>query len=205
MVATPKTLLPAPLGAALAPPVEMVPMSVTPALFAEALLDRLSLPITPNNVDALVSFQAHEGGHMHNAAAFNPMNTTLRMPGSRSVTDVGVQAYESWDQGLEATARTLAQRNMSAITSSLRRSAPADETLRAVAGSPWGCTICANAPAAAFRSYADKIFPGKGRLLPPALKYGAMTVVGALALGGLVLVGIGISKRQKEKRGRRRT
>lgn len=178
-------------------------MSVTPALFAEALLDKLGLPISQSNVEALVAFQAREGGHMHNAAAFNPMNTTLKLPGSRPVTPVGVQAYESWNQGLEATARTLAQGNMSAITSALRRSAPADETLRAVAGSPWGCTICGNTPASAFRSYADKVFPGKGTLLPPALKYGAMGVVGLLALGGLVLVGYGIKKKVEERKARR--
>ena len=192
-----------PLGLGSPPALVVAAMSVTPALFAEALLGKLGMPISQNNVDALVAFQAREGGHMHNAAAFNPMNTTLKLPGSHPVTPVGVQAYESWDQGLEATARTLAQGNMSAITAALRRSAHPDETLRAVASSPWGCTICGNAPASTFRSYADKVFPGKGTLLPPAIKYGAMGVVGLLALGGLVLVGIGIKKKVEERKARR--
>lgn len=167
--------------------------AVTPALFAEALLGRLGLPVSQNNVEALVAFQAWEAGHMHNAALHNPMNTTLRLPGSRSVTPVGVQAYEDWDQGLEATAKTLSQRNMSAITSSLARSAPADDTLRAVASSPWGCTICAKSPARLMQSYANQIFPaGRGGLaLPsvlgrPEVRYVAY-VAGAVAAAALLV------------------
>jgi hypothetical protein len=138
---------------------------VTPSDFAHAVLARLGLPESANNVAALVAFQANEGGHMANAAAYNPINTTLKLPGSHPVTPVGVQAYSSWDQGIEATARTLAQSNMSAITAALKRSAPPDETLRAVAGSPWGCTICSKTPAASLQHYADKLFPiGKGML-----------------------------------------
>jgi hypothetical protein len=182
---------------------------MTPADFAQALLQRLGLPTTANNIAALVAFQAHEGGHMNNAAAYNPINTTLKLPGSHPVTKIGVQAYASWEQGLEATAKTLAQGNMGVITAALARNAPPDETLRAVATSPWGCTICANAPASSLQSYADKIFPiGKGmldtgehaikELFQPkshAAKIG-MIVIGTTVVAGLGLLGYALFKKK---------
>jgi len=171
---------------------------VTPRDFAEALLHRLDLPVTDSNVAALVAFQAHEGGHMANAAAYNPINTTLKMPGSRPVTKIGVQAYASWDDGIEATARTLAQPNMRAITSSLARSASADDTLRAVAKSPWGCTICASAPARTLQGYAEKVFPigkgmldtGEGALRDLFAFRSTASKVGAVVVGGAILTGV---------------
>ncbi len=193
---------------------------MTPADFAQALLQRLGLPTTANNIAALVAFQAHEGGHMNNAAAYNPINTTLKLPGSRPVTKIGVQAYVDWEQGLEATAKTLAQKNMGAITAALARSASADETLRAIAASPWGCTICANAPASSLQSYADKLFPiGKGmldtgrgilgtgegaikELFRPKSQAGkiGMVVVGAAVVAGLGFAIYAVAKSRREGR-----
>lgn len=184
---------------------------MTPADFAQAILQRLGLPVSANNVAALVAFQAHEGGHMANAAAYNPINTTLKMPGSHPVTKIGVQAYSSWEEGIEATAKTLAQKNMSAITAALARSALPDETLRAVASSPWGCTICANVAASSLQSYADKLFPiGKGmldtgegaikELFRPKSRTGkiGMVVVGVTVVAGLGLLGYALLKRREE-------
>ena len=149
---------------------------------------------------------------MLNAASYNPINTTLRMPGSRSVTAIGVQAYRDWDQGIEATAKTLAQNNMNAITASLARSAPADDTLRAVASSPWGCTICGNTPAASLQYYANKVFPlgggggwidtGESALKElfhprPAVKYGLIAFVGVMSLTGIATAAYGITKHRE--------
>jgi|SRR5271170_1330784 len=186
---------------------------MTPADFAQAVLRRLSLPTSANNVAALVSFQAHEGGHMANTAAYNPMNTTLKMPGSRvapGFSSPPIQAYSSWDEGIEATARTLAQKNMSAIYSSLSHSGSSDDTLRAIAKSSWGCTICANSPASNFQSYADKMFPvGKGMLdtgegvlkelftfRSTASKVGGV-VIGVSILTGIAIVGYTLVKRKR--------
>lgn len=179
-------------------------MNVTPALFAKSLLQRLGLPVTDNNVAALVSFQAHEGGHMANAAAFNPMNTTMKMDGSHAVTPVGVQAYTSWDQGIEATAKTLTNGAYGPILDALKASAHPDVTMKAIAASPWGCTICANAPASSFQAYRDKTFPGTAPLglgfglgLSPQMK----TVLAAGAIGiGLGLIVLAVAGR-KPKRG----
>jgi hypothetical protein len=110
----------------------------TPIDFAKALLVRLELPITENNVAALVAAQCIEGGFMHNGAMFNPLNTTWRRATSRSVTPVGVQAYESWADGLEATALTLRNGMYQGILDALENDCDPDHTLRAMAVSPWG-------------------------------------------------------------------
>lgn len=80
-----------------------------PTDWALAQLAYMGYPDTQSNVNFLVGWQQLEGGNWNNTAAYNPLNTTLQM-GSRSnpINGVGVQAYGSWGQGLQATAQTLA-------------------------------------------------------------------------------------------------
>ena len=113
---------------------------MTPALFAQSVLASLSLPVTDNNIAALVAIQAQEGGHEHNSAAFNPLNTGYDVPGSRSagLQVKSIKAYSSWEDGIRATAKTIAQGNMKSIYQALSRSAPPEETLAVFAASPWG-------------------------------------------------------------------
>jgi len=110
---------------------------VTPLDFARALLSRLNLPMSSNNLTSIVAFVGIEQGHWSNQARFNPLNTTLRMPGSTSATGVGVQRYTSWTQGVEANARTLAQTNMKGIVQALAQSADPQVFLRALSDSAW--------------------------------------------------------------------
>jgi hypothetical protein len=139
---------------------------MTPIDFATQLLTLLSKPVTPNNTQALVAAQCIEGGWMHNAALFNPLNTTLRAPGSTSITSVGVQAYTSLEQGLQATADTLTNGLYTGILDALAADADPDVTLRAMAVSPWGWYDPANpstrypiARASAYQSYGSHAFP----------------------------------------------
>lgn len=81
----------------------------SPAGFAGALLSGLGDPQTAANLKSLVAWENMEGGAWHNSAAFNPLNTTLKMPGSHSMNSVGVQAYTGWPQGLDATEKTLSK------------------------------------------------------------------------------------------------
>lgn len=139
----------------------------TPIDFAKALLVRLGKPVTENNVQALVAAQCIEGGYMHNGALFNPLNTTWGRDGSRAVTPVGVQAYESWADGLEATARTLENGAYAGILEALQNDCEPDHTLRAMALSPWGwyrVVDGARVPngigrAAGYQSYGAQHFP----------------------------------------------
>lgn len=186
-------------------------MAVTPALFAQAVLGNLGLPITPNNIAALVAFQAWEGGHMNNTAQFNPMNTMRDIPGAAQAKGLahGIKAYATWDDGVEATARTLAQTNMRGIHEALARSAPPDETLRAVAASDWGCKICAKSPATTLQGYASKAFPGGAAITQWGSDVGAgverfvsdnaKLIVGAFVVVGGSLLLIGILKGRRER------
>lgn len=79
-----------------------------------------------------------EGGHWHNNATYNPLNTTQRMSGASSMNSVGVKAYTSWDQGLQATVITLQNGYYGNILSALQSGASAQSVANAVVGSPWG-------------------------------------------------------------------
>lgn len=74
---------------------------------------RLALPMTGDNGFALLALHQEESddAHPENQAAWNPWNTTWRLPGSTTLpgSSVHVQEYVSRDQGVEATVLTLAQ------------------------------------------------------------------------------------------------
>lgn len=96
---------------------------VTPATFATSLLQRLGAPATPQNVQALVAWQGKEGGNWHNTAAYNPLNTTLSMPGATVMAGGnvdGVKAYQNWQQGLQATVNTLQNGDYGDIVGALK-------------------------------------------------------------------------------------
>ena len=45
--------------------------------------------------------QHAEGGHWHNQARYNPLNTTQSEPGAGNTGSQGnIKVYKSWDQGL---------------------------------------------------------------------------------------------------------
>lgn len=72
-----------------------------------AYLRALGAKPTQPAMDFLAKWQPWEGGHTQNAASFNYLNTTQKMPGSTPINDVGVQAYRSLAQGAQAFAKTL--------------------------------------------------------------------------------------------------
>lgn len=80
---------------------------MTQEQWARALLARLGYKATTAAVTAVLAWMRAEGGNWNNSARYNPLNTTQRMSGSSSMNSVGVQAYRSWDQGLDATVKTL--------------------------------------------------------------------------------------------------
>jgi hypothetical protein len=113
-------------------------VAVTPVSFAEALLNAMGFPETPQNVEALTAWQRAEGGNWQNDARFNPFNTTLSEPGAASINSVGVKAYTSWQQGLTATIATLSGSAYAGIRSALSNGSDAQAVANAVASSPWG-------------------------------------------------------------------
>lgn len=112
--------------------------SYTPQSFARAVLRAEDLPRTACNVGALEAWEAAEGGHWNNTAAFNPLNTTLPEPGSSPMNSVGVQSYTSWAEGLRATVDTLNNGNYPGILAALSAGNDAQAVADAVGASPWG-------------------------------------------------------------------
>lgn len=105
--------------------------------WAHELLRRLGITPTTENTRALVVWAGAEGGHWANSAHYNPLNTTQPAAGATSMNSVGVKAYNSWDQGFDATVQTLNNGRYGGILDALR-SGSAMDVANAVAASPWG-------------------------------------------------------------------
>lgn len=115
-----------------------VPPSYSPERFAADLLDRLGIRPTRGAMQALIGWQRAEGGHWKNTARFNPLNTTQDMPGSGDTGSQGnISVYRDWDQGLNATVRTLRNGRYGGILSALEAGDPT-AVARAIESSPWG-------------------------------------------------------------------
>ena len=113
---------------------------VTRGKFANDLLTRLGAPRTRRNRQALVAWMQTEGYGGKN----NPLNTTMKMPGSTTFNTHGVQNYTTIEQGNEAAYRTLTQSDerygYGKIISSLRNNRRPRRTLQALIDSSWGTT-----------------------------------------------------------------
>lgn len=111
-----------------------------PTTWAQALLARIGAPADTENTQAVVAWEAAEGGHWHNTAKYNPLNTTQGEPGATSINSAGVKAYTSWDQGLVATTTTLQNGAYEPILSALSTGTDPQSVLDAIVASPWGTT-----------------------------------------------------------------
>jgi murein L,D-transpeptidase YcbB/YkuD len=78
--------------------------------WANAFLARLGVPQSPGNVLGVVTWITSEFGEQSPiGAAFNPLATTYGMPNDSQFNSVGVKNYASWEDGVEANARTLSE------------------------------------------------------------------------------------------------
>lgn len=117
---------------------------VSPATWADALLNAVGAPDSPENVRAVMAWERAEGGHWANNAQYNPLNTTQAWPppparpDSWPMNSVGVQAYPSWDEGLAATVATLRYPAYTGVLAALRAGSCAPCVAAAVGASPWG-------------------------------------------------------------------
>ena len=106
--------------------------------WAQALLVAMRYPVTADNIAAITAWEMAEGGHWYNTAYYNPLNTTQSMPGATVFNSVGVKAYTSWKQGLEATMITLKNGYYGGILDALKRGNDSAAVAQAVGASPWG-------------------------------------------------------------------
>ena len=109
--------------------------------WARTLLGKLGKPATADNVRALTTWAAWEGGQWHNSAHYNPLNTTQPEAGATNMNKEGVKSYKSWDQGYAATVETLNNGRYKSILSALTKGNNVGNVLTAVDHSPWGTKI----------------------------------------------------------------
>lgn len=129
-----------------------------------ALLKSLGAPPTPENMAFLTNWQRREGGHTHNSARFNWLNTT-HGPGSR-INSVGVKRFGNFKTGIRSTAETLTNGRYNDIVAGLRSgnpyAAPVQDDLSVwVSGSPTKGL-----------SYASKVLGSAGGWVPTPSKAG---------------------------------
>jgi len=110
--------------------------------WATQLLTAMGAPVSDTSITAITTWAAHEGGHWNNSANYNPLNTTLDMGNSESMNSVGVKRYKSWDEGIQATLKTLTGRSAdargyTAIVNALKSGADTATILKAVSNSAW--------------------------------------------------------------------
>jgi hypothetical protein len=113
--------------------------------WSRAQLDRLGIRRSATSIYDLKQWAAIEGGHWHNTARYNPLNTTMSMPGATAMNSHGVKAYKSWAQGLAASTKTLQLGSYKGIMAALRRGT-FDQFRSAVLSSPWGTTTIPGGP-----------------------------------------------------------
>jgi hypothetical protein len=110
--------------------------------FAKALLTGLGAPLTAGNVSAVTAWVDEEGGNWKNQAAYNPLNTTLKLPGASYFESTGpgaapIAIYTSPQQGYSATLQTL--QGYPSIVGALQRGVSGPSELSSiVSASPWG-------------------------------------------------------------------
>jgi len=136
--------------------------TITFGHWAQLFLQQIGAPSCDDNLVVVTAWQVNE----YTAAVWNPLATTLDMPGSTLYNTAGVKNYTTLWQGLDASQLTLEKGGLGygTILDDLRACAPAMTTAAAINASYWchGCsrggyvTDLVPIVAAYFRSYASK-------------------------------------------------
>jgi hypothetical protein len=111
----------------------------TETTWSATFLLALGMEPTPKRMQAMVGWVRLEGGHWNNDARYNPLNTTMNMPGSGDTgTQGNISVFTSWKQGLEATVKTitLKQYGYPAVLAAFRNGS-IDDIARALSVSAW--------------------------------------------------------------------
>ena len=110
----------------------------TPGDFGVALLQKLGAPVTKSNLQFIIAWSNVEGGHWHNNAHFNPLNTTQPEPGYTMTGSQGnIGSYVDWTQGITATAATLNNGRYNDIVAALQGGNAAETGVNAASLKTW--------------------------------------------------------------------
>ena len=116
-------------------------MTVSYGDWAEAFLAAIGAPVVRSNLVAVVAWEASEGTQ----ATWNPLATTMPMPGATVYNSHGVRNYKTMRQGIDASIKTLKRpgHGYEKILDSLEKALKAMETGKAINKSDW-CRGCSN-------------------------------------------------------------
>lgn len=98
--------------------------------FFKGVLASLGLPVTTDNLRALYSVEQLEGANDR----YNPINVIQPEPGSTDFNSVGVQAYDSFDTGVEGTATLLQGSAWNGVRAALAQGNSISDVLSAFQG-----------------------------------------------------------------------
>jgi hypothetical protein len=105
--------------------------------WATGVLQGLGIQPSRGALQALEGWARAEGGHTHNGARYNFLNTTQPMPGAGNTGTQGdIKVYKSLGQGVQATVKTLQNGRYDGIIAGLRAGNPT-QVARAIGQSPW--------------------------------------------------------------------
>ena len=104
--------------------------------FYREILRGIGAPITDNTMTLIYAWRQTEGGK----AAYNPFNTTHKMPGSTLYANNkhGVQNYATPKDGVTATVNTMQNGRYESIMDLLRADAAPQEVAKEIIASSWG-------------------------------------------------------------------
>lgn len=91
--------------------------------FYKKLLENIGAPVSEENLKFLYAWRQAEGGK----ATFNPFNTTHKMKNATNYNKVGVKNYETLEDGLIATIKTLKNGRYGCILDGLKKDIGADK------------------------------------------------------------------------------
>jgi peptidoglycan hydrolase-like protein with peptidoglycan-binding domain/predicted nucleotidyltransferase len=113
---------------------EINTIGVTDKNFYERILQELGAPVSDENMKFLYAWRQSEG----KAGRFNPFNTTHKMPNSTNFNKVGVKNYQSLEDGLIATLKTLRNGRYDCIINGMKNDIGAYQISKCPSLKVWG-------------------------------------------------------------------
>lgn len=102
--------------------------------FYAKLLENLGAPVSEENMKFLYAWRQAEG----RGGKFNPFNTTWTLPGSTSMNSHGVKNYQTLEDGMVATIKTLKNGRYNCIVDGLKNDIGASEIAKCESLKTWG-------------------------------------------------------------------
>lgn len=98
------------------------------------ILESLNAPVTEENLKFMYAWRQAEG----KGGRYNPFNTTWKLPNSVPINDHGVRSYETLEDGITATIKTLSSERYDCIVNGLRNDIGAMNVAKCPAMKTWG-------------------------------------------------------------------